>query len=158
MKKVLYILILTLVATSCSVYKKYSRPEISTDGLFGAVQSTDTVTIADIDWREFFTDKHLQSLIEQGLKANPDMQSAAERVVEATAALRTARLSFYPSVAFNPSYSLNAPFNSSSSGSYSLPISASWEIDITGRTLNGKRRAQAAYEQSHLYRRQLISA
>ena len=54
MKKVLYILILTLVATSCSVYKKYSRPEISTDGLFGAVQSTDTVTIADIDWREYF--------------------------------------------------------------------------------------------------------
>ncbi|MBR0336546.1 MAG: efflux transporter outer membrane subunit [Alistipes sp.] len=158
MKKVLYILILTLVATSCSVYKKYSRPEISTDGLFGAVQSTDTVTIADIDWREFFTDKHLQSLIEQGLKANPDMQSAAERVVEATAALRSARLSFYPSVAFNPSYSLNAPFNNSSSGSYSLPISASWEIDITGRTLNGKRSAQAAYEQSHLYRQSVQTA
>ena len=158
MKKVLYILILTLVTTSCSVYQKYSRPEISTEGLFGAVQSTDTVTIADIDWREFFTDKHLQSLIEQGLKANHDMQSAAQRVVEATAALRTAKLSFYPSVAFNPSYSLNAPFNGSSSGSLSLPISASWEIDITGRTLNNKRSAQAAYEQSHLYRQSVQTA
>ena len=158
MKRVLYTLIVTLVATSCTVYQKYSRPEVAVDNLFGAVETKDTVTIADISWREFFTDPHLQRLIEQGLTSNPDMQIAAQRVVASQAALRTAKLSFYPSFAFNPSYSLNAPFNSSSSSSYTLPVSASWEIDITGRTLNGKRSAQAAYEQSHLYRQSVQTA
>ncbi|MBQ1200528.1 MAG: efflux transporter outer membrane subunit [Alistipes sp.] len=158
MKRVLYTLIVTLVATNCTVYQKYSRPEVAVDNLFGAVETKDTVTIADISWREFFTDPHLQRLIEQGLTSNPDMQIAAQRVVASQAALRTAKLSFYPSFAFNPSYSLNAPFNSSSSSSYTLPVSASWEIDITGRTLNGKRSAQAAYEQSHLYRQSVQTA
>ena len=158
MKRLLYTLIVALVATSCTVYQKYSRPEVAVDNLFGAVETKDTVTIADISWREFFTDPHLQRLIEQGLKSNPDMQIAAQRVVEASAALRTAKLSYFPSVAFNPSYSLNAPFSGSSSGSLSLPISASWEVDITGRILNGKRSAQAAYEQSHLYRQSVQTA
>ena len=158
MKQIVTLIIATLIATSCTVYQKYSRPDIATDNLFGAVTSSDSTTIADIAWREFFTDPHLQKLIEQALESNPNMQIAAQRVVEAQASLRSAKLAFFPSVAFNPSYSLSAPFGGSSSSSYSLPISANWEVDITGRILNGKRSAQAAYEQSHLYRQSVQTA
>ena len=158
MKQIVTLIIATLVATSCTVYQKYSRPDIATDNLFGAVTSSDSTTIADVAWREFFTDPHLQKLIEQALVSNPDMQIAAQRVVEAQASLRSAKLAFFPSVAFNPSYSLSAPIGSSSSSSYSLPLSANWEVDITGRTLNSKRSAQAAYEQSHLYRQSVQTA
>lgn len=159
MKKIVYLLLLTMVATGCSVYQKYSRPELPTDNLFGSnVATKDTLTIADISWRDFFTDKHLQSLIEQGLANNPDMQSAAQRVIAAEATLRSAKLSFIPSFAFNPSYSLNAPIGNSSTSSYTLPVSASWEVDITGRILNSKRSAQSAYEQSHLYSQSVQTA
>ena len=159
MKRILYIAIIAVLATSCSVFQKYSRPEISTNNLYGeGITVADTVTIADIRWQEFFTDKHLQKLIEQGLQNNPDMQVAAQRIVAAEATLRSAKLAFIPGFSFNPSYQAStAP-----SSSYSLPVAASWEIDIAGKILNNKRSAQSAYEQSRLYRQSvqtsLISA
>ena len=67
MKKILFVLTVATLLSSCSIYKKYSRPEdISTDGLYGNIEQKDTTTMADVSWREFFTDKHLQSYIEQG--------------------------------------------------------------------------------------------
>ena len=154
MKKVIYFIAICLVATSCSVFGKYSRPQVVTDNIYGVdVKSTDSTTIADIDWRTFFTDKHLQKLIEQGLENNADMQSAAQRIIAAEATYKTARLAFIPSFNFNPSYTFNG-----SKSSLSLPINASWEVDITGRILNGKRSAKAAYEQSRLYRQSVQTA
>jgi outer membrane protein TolC len=149
MRRVLYIVTLAILATSCSVYQRYSRPDISTENLYGeGVNSSDSTTIADIRWQEFFTDVHLQKLIEQGLANNPDMQTAAQRVLAAEATLRTAKLAFLPGFSFNPSFTAS----SAASTSYTLPINASWEVDITGKILNNKRSAQSAYEQSHLYR------
>lgn len=154
MKKVIYFIAICLVATSCSVFGKYSRPQVVTDNIYGVdVKSTDSTTIADIDWRTFFTDKHLQKLIELGLENNADMQSAAQRIIAAEATYKTARLAFIPGFNFNPSYTL-----SSGKSSLSLPINASWEVDITGRILNGKRSAKAAYEQSRLYRQSVQTA
>lgn len=154
MKKVIYFIAICLVATSCSVFGKYSRPQVVTDNIYGVdVKSTDSTTIADIDWRTFFTDKHLQKLIEQGLENNADMQSAAQRIIAAEATYKTARLAFIPGFNFNPSYTLNG-----GKSSLSLPINASWEVDITGRILNGKRSAKAAYEQSRLYRQSVQTA
>lgn len=154
MKKVIYFIAICLVATSCSVFGKYSSPQVVTDNIYGVdVKSTDSTTIADIDWRTFFTDKHLQKLIEQGLENNADMQSAAQRIIAAEATYKTARLAFIPGFNFNPSYTLNG-----GKSSLSLPINASWEIDITGRILNGKRSAKAAYEQSRLYRQSVQTA
>ena len=158
MRKILYIYILLVatLASSCSVFQRYSRPEITTDKLFGEVAqySDDKTTIADISWREFFTDPYLQKLIEQGLENNPDMRAAAQRVLAAEASLRVAKLSFIPSFAFAPSLSTS----NSGVSSYTLPVNASWEIDITGKTINSKRRAQVAYEQSKLYRQSVETA
>ena len=78
--------------TTQALYKPYSRPEVSTEGLYGAEhETTDTTTIATIEWREFFTDSHLQQLIADGLEHNSDMQAAAWRIKEAEAALKSAR-------------------------------------------------------------------
>lgn len=155
MKRIIITLTVALLLTGCSVFKKYSRPEsISTDSLFGKdIIVTDSTSIADLGWRAFFTDPHLQKLIEQGLQSNADLLIAAQRVTEAEAMLRTARLSFLPSFAFSPKFSTDWNIGQPASYSYALPITASWEIDIAGRTLNAKRKANAAYEQSKLYRR-----
>ena len=81
MKRIILVLSLATLLSSCSIYKKYSRPEeISTDKLYGNIEKADTTTMADVSWREFFTDKYLQGYIEQGLKNNIDMRMAAERV------------------------------------------------------------------------------
>lgn len=155
MKRTITILAIAILATGCSVYQKYTRPEsIKTDGLFGeGVAATDTVTLADIGWRDFFKDPHLQRLIEQGLENNSDMKIAAQRIIQAEASLRTARLSYYPSFAFNPKITSDNYTKRSSNHDYQIPITASWEVDIAGRLWNGKRRAQAAFEQSLIYRK-----
>ncbi|MBR2031449.1 MAG: TolC family protein [Alistipes sp.] len=158
MKKIVLIVSIAALFTSCSIYKKYSRPEeISTANLYGNIEKADTTTIADISWRDFFADKHLQGYIEQGLKNNIDMRLATERVSQAELALQTAKLAFIPSFGFEPSAGVSlAP--QSAQFSYTLPIKASWEIDIMARNINAKRRAEASLEYNKLYRRSVQTA
>lgn len=154
MRKLLFIITISLLASSCSVYKKYTRPELVTDNLYGANIENSQSSIADISWQDLFTDPHLQQLITLAIENNPDMQIAAERIVAAQATLRSAKLAFLPSLSFDPSFSTNT----SNSSSYTLPLNASWAIDITGNILNNKRSAQSAYEQSNLYRQSVQTA
>ncbi len=155
MRRYLFILATAALLSGCSVYQKYSRPEVATDNLYGERATLNkSNNIAEIDWRTFFTDPHLQKLIEQGLKNNSDMQIALERVKESEAALRTARLAFYPSIAFAPSFGVDKGKGST----LALPLSASLDVDASGRLLNSKRNAQAAYEYSKLYRQSVQTA
>ena len=156
MKRIILILSLATLLTSCSIYKKYSRPEdISTDKLYGNIENGDTTTIADISWREFFKDKYLQGYIEQGLKNNIDMRLAAERVSQAELSLQSAKLAFIPTFGFEPSFTTKT---NSSQFAYTLPVKASWEIDIMARQINAKRRAEASLEYNKLYRRSTQTA
>ncbi len=158
MRKIFSTIILVVVAAAmsgCSIYSHYSRPEeISTDNLFGEdVAVGDTLSIARIPWREFFTDAKLQALIEEGLQNNYDLRTATLRIDEAEAALRTARLSYYPSFSFSPSGTLSFSENFHRfGGSYKLPIDISWELDLAGRLFNKKNKAKVAYEQSLINR------
>jgi len=155
MKKTILILSVVIMFTNCAIYKKYSRPEnISTDQLYGNVEKADTTTMADISWREFFTDPYLQAYIEQGLSNNIDIHLAAERITQAELALQSAKLAFIPSFSFEPQIgsSLDTKF------SYALPIKASWEIDIMARNINAKRRAEVNAEYNRLYHRSVQTA
>ena len=155
MKKIILVLSLVAICSSCSIYKKYSRPEsISTDKLYGNVEKADTTTMADISWREFFTDKHLQGYIEQGLKNNIDMHLAAERISQAELALQSAKLAFIPSFNIEPSIGAGV----GEKFSYAVPVKASWEIDILARNINAKRKAEATLEYNKLYRHSVQTA
>ncbi len=152
MKRSIVILAAAALA-GCGIYKPYTRPEVSTDGLYGeGVETADTVTLGQADWREIFTDPALQSLIEQGLENNTDMQSAYWRIKESESALRTARLSYLPSFNFAPNGSVSSFDDNKAVWTYTVPVSASWEADIFGRMTNAKRRAKAVYAQSLEYR------
>lgn len=157
------IVILAAIAlTGCGIYKPYTRPEVSTDGLYGeGVETADTVTLGQTDWRELFTDPALRSLIEQALENNTDMQAAYWRIKESEAALRTSRLSYLPAFNFAPNGGVSSFDNSKPVWTYTVPVVASWEADIFGRMTNAKRRAKAVYAQSLEYRQavrtQLVS-
>lgn len=94
--KHIWIAALSLLTTSCGIYNKYERPElgtVQTDSLYRAEAAPDTTSsIASLGWEELFTDPYLQSLIQRGLKANTDLQTAALRVKEAQAALMSSKL------------------------------------------------------------------
>jgi hypothetical protein len=103
------------------------------------VTVSDTASIGNIHWRDFFTDPYLQDLIEKGLAQNTDVQTASLRVEEAKASLLSAKLAFLPSFALSPQGGINTVEGSKASHTYTLPVTASWELDIFGKLRNAKR-------------------
>ncbi len=150
---VLYSTVVLLLLTGCSIYKPYSRPDMETEGLFGPdIREDDTTSIASLSWTELFTDPKLQNLIRQGLTNNTDLNIARLRVEEAKATLLSSRLAYLPSVSLAPQGQLSSFDGNSTAKTYSLAVSAEWEIDIFGKLTNAKRKAKAALEQSRAYR------
>lgn len=139
--------------TGCSIYKPYSRPEVQTEGLYRDLEETkDTASIATLGWRNLFSDKNLQVLIDKGLERNTDLRVAHTRVKAAEAVLMNARLSYLPSVVLAPDGSISGTEGAKAIKTYNLAASASWEIDLFGKVTNAKREALAALEGSRAYR------
>lgn len=139
--------------TGCSIYKPYSRPEVQTEGLYRDLEETrDTASIATLGWRNLFSDKNLQALIEKGLERNTNLRVAQIRVKAAEAVLMNARLSYLPSVVLTPDGSISGTEGAKAIKTYNLAASASWEIDLFGKVTNAKREALAALEGSRAYR------
>ena len=137
--------------SSCGIYGKYERPEVNTAGLVRDVASnTDTLAVSDtasfgnLPWRSVFTDPQLQALIEQGLTHNTDLLNAALNVKMVESQLLVSKLAFVPSFTFSPQGTISSWDGSKASKTYSLPINASWSIDLFGNFLNQKRSAQMA--------------
>lgn len=152
-RQIIILTIATLVLSSCGVYNKYPSATHVPEQLFGAdVAATDSVNnIATLSWREFFTDSRLQQLIEQGLQNNTDLQSAHWRVEEARASLGASRLAYLPAFALAPQGTVSSSDKVKATQAYTLPVTATWEIDIFGKLTNAKRRARALYAQSQEY-------
>ena len=146
------IIILAAAAmTGCGIYKPYTRPEVTTDGLYGTAETADSTTLGDMSWQEMFTDPQLQALITRALENNTDLQSAGWRVKEAEATLKSARLAYLPSFNFAPQGSLSSFDGATPTKTYTIPVQASWQIDIFNGLTNAKRKAKALYLQSREY-------
>ena len=154
MKKIIILTAATAMLSSCGVYKTYKPVEAVPDSLYGASVEvkTDTAHLGGTDWREVFTDLYLQELIQRGLESNTDYLVAQQRVKEAEATLLSAKLAFLPSFALAPQGGVSSFDTQKASWTYTVPVTASWELDIFGRMRNAKKQAQALYAQSNDYR------
>ena len=92
-------IILLMGFTSCGIINTYKAPEIDTQNMFREENPSDTTTIADIPWRDYFTDPALQALIDEGLANNFDMRIAYTRLQQAEAALVVAKSAYFPTIA-----------------------------------------------------------
>ena len=142
-------LIAVSLLSGCGLYNKYERPEVDAKGLVrDTVSLTDTLAVQDtasfgnLPWRSVFTDPQLQTLIQQGLDNNPDLLNAALNVHMVTEALKVAKLAFLPSVAVSPQGTLASFDGAAATKSYTLPVSASWNLDLFGNLLSVKRSTQ----------------
>ena len=149
MKKIMIFMSAALLLSSCGLYNKYERPEVDAKGLVRDTLSlTDTLAVQDtasfgnLPWRSVFTDPQLQTLIQQGLDNNPDLLNAALNVHMVTEALKVAKLAFLPSVAVSPQGTLASFDGAAATKSYTLPVSASWNLDLFGNLLSVKRSTQ----------------
>lgn len=137
--------------SGCGIYGKYERPEVDAAGIVRDVTSntdtlavTDTTSFGNLPWKSVFTDPALQSLIEKGLENNTDLLNAALNVKMVEAQLMAAKLAFVPSFTFSPQGTISSWDGNKATKTYSLPVNASWSIDLFGNLLNQKRSAQMA--------------
>ena len=153
-KQIITMLSAALLLSSCGIYTNYQRSEsLPVDSLYRDVPKVmqDTASLADLSWRELFTDPLLVKWIEAGLEKNSDLQIARLRTEEAQASLRASRLSFLPSVSLTPQGSLSSFGGAKPSKTYSLGGTAEWEIDAFGSLRNAKKGSHAAWEASRAY-------
>ena len=157
-KQIITLMCATALLSSCHIYKSYDRPEdITAAGLYrdttvvNDTLAADTANFGNLPWREVFTDPQLQALIEQALANNPDLRSAALNVKKAEAALMSARLAYAPTLALSPQGTVSSWDKGKATQTYSLPVTASWQIDLFGQILNPKRGAQVSLKQTQFY-------
>lgn len=153
MKKISILMTMGLAAvvfTGCkSLYGQYERPDVNTKGLVrdpvsmtDTLATTDTTSFGNLPWRSLFTDPLLQQHIQTALNNNVNMLNAALNVKMVEEQLKVAKLAFLPGVSFTPQGTLSSFDFGKGTKAYSLPISASWNVDLFGSLLNAKRSAQ----------------
>ena len=156
--------VMCLTFTGCKIYNKYtSQSQVSSD-IYGTTEDVTAAqagqSIAEISWREFFTDPLLQNLIDSAIAHNTDLNSARIAVEQSQASLKAAKLGYLPSISFAPSVGVNSYLNQGSMTStltYNLPLQIDWNLDIFAVNTNQKRKAQAVLAQAEAHQ-QLVQA
>ena len=115
------------------------------------IQTPEKYSFDADSWRGIFQDAQLRALIEQGLERNTDLNVARLRIDQAEASLKAAQLAFHPSLAFSPTAGISTFGNSSASKTYSLPLQASWQVDLFGKLKNAKQQQKMLLESSKAY-------
>ncbi|SFF17791.1 efflux transporter outer membrane subunit [Paracidovorax wautersii] len=146
---------LAALLAGCSFIPTYERPAAPVPATFGASADAAAASApkgaaraaADIDWKEYFTDPRLQSLIGIALQNNRDLRVSVLNIEQARAQFQIQRSAQFPAVSGIASGTRQP---SSVTGKYAnqfqvgLGVSA-WELDFFGRISSLKEQALAQY-------------
>lgn len=157
-----YLLFLPLVVLSaCKVSKDVQVTDTKLPGTYLASTSTDTTTVADMPWKNFFTDATLQTLIDSAIIRNNDLQIAVKNLEAARLTLRQAKLGNVPTADLAITANSTRPSDNSLNGlslsqylsskhveDYTASVNISWEADVWGKIRSQKAAALAAYLQT----------
>ena len=163
MRKIVIFALIAVMASGCSIYRKYQRPEELTadvDSLYRAeliADPEDTTSFGSMPWEELFTDPCLKDLIDSGLVHNTDLLTAIQRVEQAKAGLHAAKWAYSPSLNLSPQGTLTSIDANEPTYTYNLGGAVSWDIDLFGQLLNAKRGAQATLLQQQAYQQAVRS-
>jgi NodT family efflux transporter outer membrane factor (OMF) lipoprotein len=155
-KKLFLLFIISLISASC-VTHKYQSPQLSTDELYRDANSKDTTSLAEIPWKQLFTDSGLQKLIDTGIANNLDLKIASTRIQQAEAYFKQSKAAFFPGLSANASATYNELSNAQGGGLinnrkiYQLGLSSSWEADLWGKLSSTKRANLASLLQSRAF-------
>ena len=133
-----------------SLHSEYQSQATIPAGVYGndINLTNDSTSLAEISWRDFFTDPLLQQLIDTALSRNTDIQSARIAIQQSEAALEAAKQGFFPTVYFSPSGSISSFGGSAAAKTYNLPLQVNWDIDAFGTIKNKKRKSEAVLLQA----------
>tara|TARA_R110002012_G_scaffold322083_1_gene554881 strand:- start:57748 stop:59166 length:1419 start_codon:yes stop_codon:yes gene_type:complete len=154
---VLFLMLITM--QSCLVTKNYERPDLEdeTENLFRTdALPTDSLSMADVSWKDVFTDPYLTQYIEEGLQNNIDIRVAIQQIITGEAYLKQGKAGYLPTLSAGASLThqelaANSQFGSFFDGAidqYEAVATLSWEADVWGKIRSNKRAFQASYLKS----------
>ncbi len=153
-KNIIIVAAVSLMLTGCGIYNKYEQKTPTPADAFGVSQDVKQASgeqsMAQMSWREFFTDPMLQQLIEQVLANNTDLNSARIAVEKSQASLTAAKLAYLPALSLAPQGTLSSWDKGAFSKTYDLPLQVSMDIDVFGSITNKKRAAKAVLLQAQM--------
>ena len=111
--------------------------------------------MANLSWKEIFTDAVLQKHIAKALENNLDIRIALQNIASAEAYLKQSKAAYQPTISVGPDYSFNTSSLNTQFGQivgerryinqFDITANLGWELDIWGK-LKGQEKAQyAAY-------------
>lgn len=140
------VLLAIIFLCACKTAKEYQQPDLGLPNQFNTLSFSDTSSIADIEWKKFFTDTVLLGLIEKGLQYNNDLQVAIKNIDIAKQQLTQSRALQLPEVNLQLTGQISRPSDNSLNGislnsflgksyveNYSAAVNLSWEADIWGK-------------------------
>ncbi len=172
LNKTLVVAVMATTLQSCFVAKDYARPDLKeTAHLYRTDKlPQDSISMADVSWKDMFTDAYLQQYIEEGLQNNLDIRVAIQQMLAAEAYMKQGKAGYFPTLsvetkATHQELAKNSQFGSFFNGSidqYDITGNLSWEADIWGKIRSNKRAGKAGYLQSvaahQAVKTQLVSA
>jgi len=155
MRKLLPLLAMSFFLYGCPGPSQYVRPELPVPSAWpgNPAAQAGAPAAAEINWREFFTDEHLQSVIALALENNRDLRMATLNIDKVQALYRIQRAELYPTVAASASgdayrvpKNVSGNDNPQTIAQYRVGLTtASWELDLFGRIRSLKSRALEQY-------------
>ena len=157
-KQYLFFALIIVLISACTLGKEYQRPELELPKQFRPVSYADTSSIADIEWKNFFTNTNVQELIERGLRYNHDLIIALRRIDIAQLQVRQSKALQLPEANLQLTGQISRPSDNSLNGlslknflgksyveNYSAAVNISWEADIWGKIRGQKEIALNEY-------------
>ena len=159
--QIVIVFIFIIFINACSVGKKYQRPTVQLPNQFDSTAATDS-SVANIEWKNFFKDTTLISLIDSALQNSYDLQLAVKRIEEAQAYVKQAKMNYVPTIDISAGATTSNPSNNSLDGKslssfigknhledYTLSATVSWDVYSWGKIQYQKDAALANYLQTY---------
>ncbi|MCH5346401.1 MAG: TolC family protein [Muribaculaceae bacterium] len=151
MKHILTILAAALLLAGCSGTRNLKRPDLRLPSTIDGV-SVDSLSAADVEWFQFYSDPTLSRIIAKTLENNRDLLKASARVEELRQLYGVNKLNYLPTVTgiVGATKETNDYYGEKFSNDPELSVKATvnWEIDLWGGLSQARRQAGAQYQAS----------
>ena len=155
--KIILIFFVSFLVVSCQTRQNYQRAnDVVDEKLFRTdALPKDSLSMANLSWKEIFTDAVLQKHIAKALENNLDIRIALQNIASAEAYLKQSKAAYQPTISVGPDYSFNTSSLNTQFGQivgerryinqFDITANLGWELDLWGK-LKGQEKAQyAAY-------------
>ena len=155
--KIILIFFVSFLVVSCHTRQNYQRAnDVVDEKLFRTdALPKDSLSMANLSWKEIFTDAVLQKHIAKALENNLDIRIALQNIASAESYLKQSKAAYQPTISVGPDYSFNTSSLNTQFGQivgerryinqFDITANLGWELDLWGK-LKGQEKAQyAAY-------------